>query len=65
VGFSLDELSRLTHLATCHYMAILLFLGDRDFNVLTANPKTRTDFTSSRVLAACDRDEVVSAVEEL
>ena len=62
-GYSADELARLTHLATCHYMAITLFLDDRDFKGLAVNMEGRTDFTTSRVLAACDRDEVVAAVE--
>ena len=62
-GFSFDELSRLMHLATCHYMAMALFLGDRDFGQMAENMEGRTDFTAGRVLAACDRDEVVAAVE--
>ena len=62
-GLSFGELSHFTHLATCHYMAMALFLGDRDFAEMASNMEGRTDFTSSRLVAACDRDEVVAAVE--
>lgn len=68
-GLSFDELSNLTHLATCHYMAMALFLGDRlghrDFFAMASNTEGRTDVTTSRLVAACDRDEMVAAVERI
>ena len=63
--YSLDALTRNVHLGTCHYMAIMLFLDDRDFAAMAANMEARTDFTSNRILAACDREEVLAAVESL
>lgn len=62
----LKQLERDVHLATCHYLAMMTFLSDtRDFDALATNIETRTDFTSSRVIAACDNAEMVAAVEEL
>ena len=61
----MDALSRLTHLTTCHYMTMALFLGDHNFAGMATNMEAHTDFTSSRLFAACDRDEVVAVVEEL
>jgi aminoglycoside/choline kinase family phosphotransferase len=63
-GYSLSELERDVHLATCHYMAALLFLDEKDFAALRGDP-ARRDFTSQRVLAASGRDVVVAAVEGL
>ena len=63
--YSLDAITRDVHLATCHYMAITLFLDDRDFAAMAANVEGRTDFTASRILAACDREEVLAVVELL
>jgi hypothetical protein len=64
-GYSMDALRRDVHLATCHYMAITLFLDDSDFAARAANIEGRTDFTTSRILAACDREEILAAVESL
>jgi hypothetical protein len=64
-GHSLDALTQSVHLATCHYMAITLFLDNREFAATAANMEARTDFTTSRILAACDREEVLAVVESL
>ncbi|MDA0676662.1 MAG: phosphotransferase [Chloroflexi bacterium] len=64
-GYSLEALTRHVHLATCHYMAITLFLADRDFAAMATNIEGRTDFTTSRLLAACDREEVLAVVESV
>ena len=65
-GYSLDELTTHTHLATCHYVSCMLFLGDNDFEANARKPAAeRTDFTSQRVLAAAGRDDVIAAVEAL
>ncbi len=63
---SLADLERYVHLATCHYLAMMTFLSDmRDFKALAEHPENRTDFTTSRVISACDREEIVSVVESL
>jgi hypothetical protein len=63
-GYSMPELERDVHFATCHYVASLLFLDERDFAALRGNT-ARQDFTSQRVLASSGRDEVVAVVEGL
>ncbi len=66
IDVSFSEFERYIYLATCGYLASLTFLSDDpDFAGLAASPETRTDFTKSRVIAACDRDEIVSVVEAL
>jgi len=40
---------------------MMTFLSDaRDFDALAANIETRTDFTTSRVIAACDSEELLA-----
>ncbi len=64
VGMTAGEMERFVHLAMCHYLAMMTFLSDSpDFDALAANVETRTDFTSSRVITACDSEEIVAAVE--
>lgn len=64
ISVTAADLERYTLLATCHYLGMMTFLsGEPDFDSLTANPETRTDFTTSRVIAACDREDLVAAVE--
>lgn len=63
---SLKDFERYVHLATCHYLAMAVFLDDsKDFDELVANPETRSDFTASRIVAACDREEVLAVVEAI
>ncbi len=61
---SAAEIERYTLLGTCHYLG-MGFLDDRDFEWLAANPKHRSDFTGQRIVAACDREELVAAVEQI
>jgi hypothetical protein len=65
-GYALEQLTAHVHLATCHYISAMLFLGDNDFeaNARLPGPR-RSDFTTQRVLAAAGRDEVIAAVEAL
>lgn len=64
-GISIEDLEHHVHLATCHYLAMMSFLSDRDFNGLASSMDTRTDFTTSHVITACDREEIVAVVEAL
>ncbi len=64
-GVSFEEIERFVHLAMCHYLATLSFLSDRDFAALAEQPEARTDHTSSRVVAACNTEEVLAVVEEI
>ena len=61
-----SELNRYVNLATCGYLAGMTFLSEEpDFDSLVANPETRTDFTKSRVIAACDSEAILATVEAL
>lgn len=63
-AISLADLERYIHLAMCHYLGMMTFLSDaRDFAALAANPETRSDFTTSRVIAACDDEALLTTIE--